>query len=205
MPHGFLDIAITPSVRAAQEQMGVAHLWERAGGSRIFDRFGKSEKHFIATRDSFNMASVSETGWPYVQHRGGPRGFLRLVDDHTLAFADFSGNRQYISVGNFSTEKRACLFMMDYPHRTRLKIYAHVELLGLYDDPTLTEIVTAPDYRGKIERIFRLGLDAFDWNCTQHITPRFNEEEIGAAGEPLRARLSELEAENAQLRARLAD
>lgn len=203
MTYGFLDIAITPSVRAAQAKMGADHVWQDFKGNRKFDRFGENEAAFIAERDSFYMATVSETGWPYVQHRGGPRGFLKLVNDQTLAFADYRGNRQYISTGNLAADGRACLFLMDYPRRARLKIYARVETLALDDDPDLTAFVAMPEYRAKLERVFRLRLEAFDWNCSQHITPRFSEEEVGVAIRPLRDRLAELEAENAALRARL--
>ncbi len=204
MSYGFLDIAITPSVRAAQAKMGAERVWQDFKGHREFDRFTANEAAFIADRDSFYMATVSETGWPYVQHRGGPRGFLTLVDDRTLAFADYRGNRQYISTGNLAADNRACLFLMDYPRQARLKIYAHVETLGLDDDPDLTARVTAPDYKAKLERIFRLRLKAFDWNCQQHITPRFTEGEIGEAMRPLRDRLAQLETENAELRTQLA-
>ena len=204
MSYGFLDIAITPSVRAAQAKMSADQLWQDFKGDRTFDRFRENEAAFIAERDSFYMASVSETGWPYVQHRGGPRGFLKLVDDRTLAFADYRGNRQYISTGNLAADDRACLFLMDYTRPARLKIYARVEILALGDAPDLTALVTVPGYRAKLERIFRLRLEAFDWNCQQHITPRFSEREVSEAIRPLRGRLAELEAENAQLRARLA-
>ncbi|SCW29748.1 pyridoxamine 5'-phosphate oxidase family protein [Ancylobacter rudongensis] len=203
MSYGFLDIAITPSVRAAQEQMGVDHLWVDFRGERASDRFTRSEELFIAARDSFYIASVSETGWPYVQHRGGPAGFLNVIDERTLAFADYSGNRQYISTGNFAANGRACLFLMDYPRRTRLKIYAHAEMLALDAVPELTEKVSPQGYRARPERLFRLRLDAFDWNCPQHITPRFTEAEITEAIRPLRDRLAQLEAENADLRSRL--
>lgn len=203
MSYGFLDIAITPSVRAAQEQMGVDHLWADFRGERASDRFTRSEELFIAARDSFYIASVSETGWPYVQHRGGPPGFLNVIDERTLAFADYSGNRQYISTGNFAANGRACLFLMDYPRRTRLKIYAHAEILALDAVPELTEKVSPQGYRARPERLFRLRLDAFDWNCPQHITPRFTEAEITQAIRPLRDRLAQLEAENAELHARL--
>ena len=203
MSYGFLDIAVTPSVRTVQAAMGVDHLWKDFAGHRASDRFTDNEAAFIADRDSFYMASVSETGWPYVQHRGGPRGFLKLVDDRTLAFADYRGNLQYISAGNLAADSRACLFLMDYPRRARLKIYAHVEILPLDSDPALTELISPHAYRAKPERILRLRLDAFDWNCPQHITPRFTEQEIGEAVRPLRERLSQLEAENAELRARL--
>jgi predicted pyridoxine 5'-phosphate oxidase superfamily flavin-nucleotide-binding protein len=180
MPYRFLDIATTPSVRRAQVQAGADRLWTNFTGHREFDRFTRHEAAFIAQRDSFYMATVSETGWPYVQHRGGPRGFLKVVDDKTLAFADYRGNRQYISTGNLAANQRACLILVDYPRRARLKVYAHVETLALDSDRGLTELVTDPDYEARLERIFRLRLEAFDWNCQQHITPRFTREEMGA-------------------------
>src|SRR5512132_4622841 len=202
MPYGFLDIAVTPSVRAAQAAMGVDQHWQQFKGERTFDKLTPNEAAFIADRNSFYMATVSETGWPYVQHRGGPRGFLKLVDDHTLAFADYRGNRQYISTGNLAADDRASLFLMDYARRARLKIYAHVETLALDDDPDLTALVTVPDCKAKLERIFRLRLETFDWNCQQHITQRFTEQEVTEAVGPLRERLAQLESENAELRAR---
>lgn len=204
MPYKFLDIAVTPSVLAVQTEMGVDHLWQDFKGHREFDRFTEKEAAFIADRDSFYMATVSETGWPYVQHRGGPRGFLKVLDDQTLAFADYRGNRQYISTGNLAADDRASLFLMDYARRARLKVFAHVETLALDADQKLTELITVPDYPAKLERIFRLHLEAFDWNCSQHITPRFTEQQVAEAVRPLRDRLAQLETENAELRARLA-
>ena len=202
MSYGFLDVAITPSVEAAQAEMAADRIWANFKGRREFDRFRKSEIEFIVTRDSFYMASISETGWPYVQHRGGPPGFLKVVDEKTLAFADYRGNRQYISTGNFAANDRACLFLMDYPRRARLKIYAHVEKVALDADTALREFVTDDAYKAKLERIFRLRLEAFDWNCQQHITPRFTELEIAEAIRPLHERLAQLESEIATLRER---
>jgi len=204
MSYGFLDIAVTPSVRAAQQAMGSDDLWRDFQGHRAFDRFTGNEAAFIAERDSFYIATVSETGWPYVQHRGGPRGFLKLVDDRTLAFADYRGNRQYISVGNATADGRACLFLMDYAHRARLKVYARVEVVALDADPALTALVTVPDYKARLERIFVLRLESFDWNCSQHIVPRYTEQQVVEAVGSLRERLSGLEKENAALRAQLA-
>jgi uncharacterized protein len=203
MSYGFLDVAITPSVRAAQAEFGADRIWRNFKGHREFDRFTANEVAFIAERDSFYMASVSETGWPYVQHRGGPPGFLKVVDDKTLAFADYRGNRQYISIGNLAANDRTCLFLMDYPGRARLKIYAHVEKLALDADPALTELVTDVAYKAKLERILRLRLETFDWNCSQHITPRFSEQQVAEAVHPLRERLAQLESENAALRDQL--
>ena len=204
MSHSFLDIAATPSVRAAQAAMGSERIWRDREGGQTHDRLTASEAAFIAERDSFYLASVSETGWPYIQHRGGPRGFLKVVDDKTLAFADYRGNRQYVSVGNLAADDRAALILMDYAGRARLKIYAHVEALPLDADPALAERVAAPDYKARAERILLLHVEAFDWNCPQHITPRFTEAEVRTAAEPLRQRLAALEAENAELKAALA-
>lgn len=201
MSYGFMNIASTPSVRAVQAAMGVDHLWQDFTGHREFDRFTGHEAAFIAERDSFYLATVSETGWPYLQHRGGPRGFLKVIDDQTLAFADYRGNRQYISTGNLAAEARACLFLMDYAGRARLKVYARVEALALDAEPALAELVAMPGYKAKMERIFRVRLASFDWNCPQHITPRFTEAEVAEATRPLRDRLARLEAELGELRA----
>ncbi|WP_458095187.1 pyridoxamine 5'-phosphate oxidase family protein [Roseomonas sp. WA12] len=203
MSYGFLDIAVTPNVRAVQDAMGSARHWQDFGGHREFDRFTPNEAAFIAERDSFYMATVSETGWPYVQHRGGPKGFLKVVDGATLAFADYSGNRQYISTGNLKASDRVALILVDYRARARLKIYAHAEVVPLDADPALAGMVAMPGYKARPERILRLHLEAFDWNCPQHITPRFTEAEIAVAVQPLRERLEVLEAENTTLRERL--
>jgi len=202
MPYHFLDVAITPNVRLAQAEMGADQIW-LGDHHRQSDSFTESELSFIASRDSFYIASVSETGWPYVQHRGGPPGFLKVIDSKTLAFADYRGNRQYISTGNFAANDRACLFLVDYPRRERLKIYMHVEKLTLDVDTALTSLVTNAGYRAKAERIFKLRLEAFDWNCPQHITPRYTEREVEHAVTPLRQRLTQLEEENRTLRTRL--
>jgi hypothetical protein len=204
MPHGFLDIAVTPKVKAAQAANGAAEYWSAFKGHRANDRFTAGEAQFVAARDSFYMATISETGWPYIQHRGGPPGFLKLLDDRTLGFADFRGNRQYISVGNLAAIDRVALILMDYPHRRRLKIYAHAEEKALSDDLALTGKLLLPGYRAKPERALILHLEAFDWNCPQHITPRFTEEEIATMLQPMRRRLDALEAENERLRSSLA-
>jgi predicted pyridoxine 5'-phosphate oxidase superfamily flavin-nucleotide-binding protein len=204
MAYGFLEIAGTPSVKAAQAANGSGRLWTDFKGKRAFDRFTEAEMQFVAARDSFYMATVSESGWPYVQHRGGPPGFLRMLDDTTLAFADFRGNRQYISLGNAAANDRVALILMDYPNRRRLKIYARIESNDLSADPALAEKLVLPGYKAKPERAFLLRLEAFDWNCQQHITPRFSEAELSTALAPVRARLEQLEAENKALREKLA-
>ena len=152
MSYGFLDIAATPSVRAVQAAMGSDRVWQDFKGDRAFDKFTPNEAAFIAQRDSFYMATVSETGWPYVQHRG----FLKVVDEKTLAFADYRGNRPYISVGNLAADDRAALILMDYAGRARLKIYAHVEAVPLDADSALAQLVAEPGYKAKPERILLL-------------------------------------------------
>ncbi len=204
MLYGFLDIAATTGVRAAQDVNGSGDYWAAFKGDRPSDRFTEAEIAFIAGRDSFYMATVSESGWPYVQHRGGPPGFICILDDRTLAIADFRGNRQYISTGNLASDDCAALILMDYPNRRRLKIYAHIEARDLAADPELAAKLTLPGYRAKVERGLVIHLAAFDWNCPQHITPRFSEAELAPALAPLRARLQALESENAALRAELA-
>ena len=204
MAYGFLDIASTPGVRAAQEANGSGEYWANFHGDRAFDRFTPAEAAFIAERDSFYMATVSENGWPYVQHRGGPPGFIRILDDRTLAIPDFRGNRQYISTGNLATDDRASLILMDYPNRRRLKLYAHVEARDLAADPELATELALPGYRAKVERGLIIHLAAFDWNCPQHIIPRFSEAELEPALAPFRARLEALEEENKALRDELA-
>ncbi|MBE9607607.1 pyridoxamine 5'-phosphate oxidase family protein [Acetobacteraceae bacterium H6797] len=205
MPYGFMDIARTPSVRAAQASMGADRQWDNVTSDRRFDRFTESEIAFIESRDSFFMATISETGWPYVQHRGGPAGFLKVLDEKTLAFADYRGNRQYISLGNMAADDRVSLILMDYPRRARMKLFGHIEAVPLEADPALAERVTDPGYKGKAERVMRIRLEAFDWNCPQHIMPRFTEAEIAEGLRPLRERMEALEAENTRLRARLGD
>jgi len=201
MAYKFLELASTPSVRAAQAANGSHEMWRQLDTDRAFDRFTDREAAFIGARDSFYLATVSETGWPYVQHRGGAPGFLKVIDPTTLGFAEFRGNRQYISLGNATANDRVALILMDYPHRTRLKVLARLEVKSLTEDPALAARLATPGYKAKPEHGFLLHLETFDWNCPQHITPRFTAPEIDAAIAPLRARIAALEAENAALRA----
>ena len=198
MAFDFLDTLSTSDVRAAQAANGSLALWEKV--DRSFTRFTEAEAAFIAARDSFYLASVSSSGWPYIQHRGGPHGFLRVVDETTLGFADYRGNRQYITLGNVATDDRVALILVDYPRRARLKILAHLAVHDLTAEPDLAVRLATPGYRGRAERGFTLKLASFDWNCPQHITPRFTTAEVDKATAPLRSRLASLEAENAALR-----
>lgn len=201
MAYRYLDTLATPSVRAVQASMGSERLWSVAGQDRDFDRLTANEAAFIGQRDSFYIATVSESGWPYVQHRGGPPGFLKVLDDRTLAFADYRGNRQYVSVGNLTADDRASLILVDYVNRARLKILAHLAVVPLGSDAALEAVAVDRGYGARPERILKLTLVAFDWNCPQHIAPRFTEAEIAPAIASLRQRIAILEAENARLRA----
>lgn len=190
----FGDIAFTDTVRAVQAEMGSAAAYARAPGpDGAPDRLGPAEAGFIAARDTMFIASVGETGWPYVQHRGGKPGFLRVLDDRTLGFLDLAGNRQYVTVGNLARDGRVSLLLLDFARRRRLKILGHARTVSLADDPALAARLTVPGWRGRAERAVLVTVEAFDWNCPAHITPRFTEDEVEAATEPLRARLAVLE------------
>ncbi len=182
MVHRFSELMFTPAVKARQEIMGSRASYARfaAPDAPGRDRFGEPERAFIAARDSFYMATVTETGWPYVQHRGGPAGFVKVLDELTLGFADYRGNKQYISAGNLSVNDRASLILVDYANRRRLKIAGHVREIDAASDPDLM-LQLQDDYPAQVERGFVLRLEGFDWNCPQHITPRFTEAEFRAA------------------------
>lgn len=197
MAYTYLDIFTTPGVIEAQQENGAREQWEDFSGSREFTRLDGNAKAFIGARDSFYIASNSESGWPYLQHRGGPTGFLKVLDETTLGFADYRGNRQYITTGNSKADDRVALFLMDYPRRKRMKMLAHMSLVSAAERPELTERLQNPGYGAVIERFFLLKLEAYDWNCPQHITPRFTKDMVAAA-------LEELRVENDNLRAQLA-
>jgi len=188
----FLATTITPAVRAAQAHYyGSARPLPPAPG---IDPLTTEETDFLTARDSFYMATVTEDAWPYVQHRGGPPGFLKILGPNQLGFADLSGNRQMISTGNLAVSDRVALFFMDYPRKERLKLLGHVRVLDARDHPGLADQVSpSPALRGSVERLFLIDVIAFDWNCPKHITPRFTEAEVEAAAAPLRQRIAELE------------
>jgi uncharacterized protein len=193
MGHKFAEIAFTPTVKKVQEQSGSRRSYARLeDGEAHYDSLGSREMAFIAERDSFYMATVSETGWPYIQHRGGPAGFVRVIDEKTIGFADFAGNRQYVSVGNLQSDDRVSLFFMDYPNQTRLKLLGRVRLIDA-NEAELLERLRVPDYGARIERGMVITVEGYDWNCPQHITPRFTEAQVLAMVAPLRDRIAELE------------
>jgi len=188
----YLDLMFTDAVCRAQNQY-----YGQAGkiaGAPDRDPLGQAETEFIAARDSFYVGSISESGWPYVQHRGGPAGFLRLLNETTLVFADYKGNRQLLSTGNVSANDRVALFLMDYKNRERLKILGHARIEDARAHPELTAQVTDLKMRSSVERLVFIDVVSFDWNCPKYITPRYSSEEIEELVGPLRARIAELEA-----------
>jgi len=195
----------TPAVKALQERYGSRRQYARLGGSAdSFDRLGPEESDFLGERDSFYIASVGANGWPYVQHRGGPKGFLKVIDDRTLAFADFRGNKQFISAGNLTTDNRVALIFVDYPGQQRLKILGRVEIFEGDQGKEWLKKVSDPGYQATPERVFVIRVEAFDWNCPQHITPRFTEDEIREVLAPLEKQMQELQEENMRLREELS-
>jgi uncharacterized protein len=201
MAHNFGSLVFTPLVKALQEKYGSRRQYARLeAGDPVRDVLGPDEAAFIAERDSFYLATVGSSGWPYIQHRGGPKGFLKVVDDHTIAFADFRGNKQFISTGNLGTDNRIALIMVDYPHQARLKVLGRAEIFEGEAAREWIERLREPDYKAVIERVYVIRVEAFDWNCAQHITPRFTAEQIQDALVPFERRLEELERENEKLR-----
>jgi uncharacterized protein len=190
-------IAFTPAVRQCQ----VAHESGEFYGARAdaalaapgVDRLTVRERSFLASKDGMYVASVSETGWPYVQFRGGPPGFIHVLDEHTIGWADFRGNLQYISAGNLMAGGRVSIIVMDYAHRNRLKLFGHAKVVPVGVDPDLVASLAEGSYDAVVERAIVVSVDAFDWNCPQHITPRFTQEELEQAVTPLRNRIADLE------------
>jgi predicted pyridoxine 5'-phosphate oxidase superfamily flavin-nucleotide-binding protein len=178
MGHKFAEIAFTDSVRELQQELGSRAAYSSMDkGEDSNHVLGQPEANFIAARDSFYMASVSETGWPYLQHRGGPVGFMKILDEQTIGFADFRGNRQYVSLGNLTKDDRVALFFMDYPNQTRLKLLGRVQVVDSQDSSLLKDLEIEA-YRARVERGFTIRVEAFDWNCPQHITPRYTESQV---------------------------
>ena len=194
MAANFLPLTLTPAVEAAQ--LRAYGKTRAAPPSTGPDALAPDEAAFIAQRDSFYLATINENGWPYLQHRGGPRGFLKVLDPRTLGFADLRGNRQLLTTGNLAANPRASLFLMDYPRRERLKILGHARTFSVEDDPALAARIAPPTTpaSGPAERFVVIDVIAFDWNCPQYITPRYTADEVALATQPLRDRIAELEA-----------
>ncbi|MBL8169220.1 MAG: pyridoxamine 5'-phosphate oxidase family protein [Acidobacteria bacterium] len=202
MAKNFAEIAFTESVKAQQTKYGSRRSYARMEQMTRGNEITENEAEFIAERDSFYLATVGESGFPYVQFRGGPKGFLKVLDAQTLAYADFRGNMQYVSVGNLTRNDKAALILMDYARRQRLKIYARIEVIEAKDNPELIAQLQDASYDAQVERAMVLHLEAFDWNCPQHITERFTIEEIQELNAPLYEHVAKLEAEIAQLKAK---
>jgi predicted pyridoxine 5'-phosphate oxidase superfamily flavin-nucleotide-binding protein len=202
MGRRFAELAFTPLVKEQQLKHGSRRQYERVEHSPIDGgELGPYEMEFVRGRDGFYMATVSESGWPYVQYRGGHKGFLQVLDDRTLGFADLRGNKQYISTGNLLHDDRVALFLMDYPTQQRLKILGHAEIHE--DDASARELIEklrSPEEESPVERAVLIHVEAFDWNCQQHITPRYTQEELAEVLEPIGRRIDALEKENARLR-----
>ncbi|MEO6500399.1 MAG: pyridoxamine 5'-phosphate oxidase family protein [Jatrophihabitantaceae bacterium] len=196
-------VAFTEGVQRLQERYGnrAGYARQRARAHAQQDPMTDEVRDFLSQRDSFYLASVGETGWPYVQYRGGPVGFLRVLDEHTVAWADFRGNLQYISTGNVSSDDRVALFAMDYPRRRRLKLFGHARVSYAQDEPDLIARLIPPGYPAVVERAVIVSVDAFDWNCQQHITPRYTVAELEPHLAAFRERIAALEAENTALQA----
>lgn len=195
------DIAFTPAVKQEQKKRGsregYARMEQGSGWRSLID---DDLRAYVAERDSFYLATTSSGGYPYIQHRGGPKGFLKALDERTLAFADFAGNRQYISLGNALENDRANLFLMDYAHRRRVKVWGRIRFVE--DDPDLLASLIMPGYRAKVERAVLFMIEAWDTNCPQHITPRFTEAELAPTLMAYEGRIAELSAEIESLKAR---
>lgn len=203
MPLAYANIAFTPEVRAQQEKMGSARGYDKFLAPENYggDEIGPLEARFIQERDGFFQATVSSTGWPYVQFRGGRPGFLKVLDRSTIGFGDLRGNRQYISTGNLTVNDRISMILVDYPNQRRLKVLGHVSLVDADEDPELIESLRDPNSRYKIERAFIIKVAALDWNCQQHIPQRFTLGELEPVHNELRNQIAALKAENEALRA----
>lgn len=198
----FGELAFTPAVQALQSQFGSRESYARMQARQDTPNgLGPRETAFLAQADSFFLATVSETGWPYVQHRGGPAGFLKVISPAQVAYADFRGNRQFVSAGNAMRNDRVSLIVMDYPNQQRLKLMGHLKFLPIEAaGAAMASVVALPNYRARPEHIALIDVEAFDWNCPQHITPRFTAEDIERAAQPLRDRITQLETDITRLR-----
>ncbi|MBW8297206.1 pyridoxamine 5'-phosphate oxidase family protein [Sphingopyxis sp.] len=206
MARNYRHTLFNDAVKVLQERHGsrAAYLKMDAGADGTPDTLTDKELGYIALRDSFYMASVNADGWPYMQHRGGPAGFLRHIEGNRIGFADYRGNKQYISTANLAGNDRVSLFLMDYPNKDRLKLVGNAHSIELADDPALVTSLMSEGYRAVPERAFLIDVIGWEWNCSQHITPRFTEAEISAAIQPMAAEINQLRAENAALRTQLS-
>ncbi|WPU91199.1 pyridoxamine 5'-phosphate oxidase family protein [Mucilaginibacter sabulilitoris] len=199
----YSKIAFTDAVKSFQERYGSRASYSRMEAHRYSDGFTESETEFIAHQDNFYMATISESGYPYIQFRGGPRGFLKVLDQETLGFVDFGGNKQYISTGNLATNNKVSLFLLDQAAKARLKIFAEASVLSIEDNTELFDKLAPADYKFKPERIILFKVKGYDWNCPQHITARYTLEEIQDEFTAQHEYINKLRTENAALKAQL--
>ncbi|HEY1165576.1 MAG TPA: pyridoxamine 5'-phosphate oxidase family protein [Chitinophaga sp.] len=199
----YSKFAFTDAIKTIQRRLGSRDTYERVENRSYVDGLTPIEKEFISQLDSFYMASFGENGFPYIQHRGGPKGFIKVIDNETLGIVDFSGNRQYISVGNISKNPKVSLILLSYPLQARLKIYAEAEIIEIQDRPDLFNLLSPEDYKFRPERLMLFHIKAYDWNCPQHITPRFTEEEIASMRTSKDQYIQQLEQQLVDLRKKL--
>lgn len=199
----YSSLAFTDAVKKLQERLGSRDSYDRVEKMSYVDGLTDYEREFISHMDSFYMASFGENGYPYIQHRGGPKGFIKVIDDTTLGIVDFTGNRQYISVGNISKNPKVALILVSYPLRARLKIYAEAEIVELQEDHALYNLLKPEDYKFKPERMMIFKIQAYDWNCPQHITPKYSVSEIEELLEPQKQYIKTLEQEVKALKEKL--
>ncbi|OZI08093.1 pyridoxamine 5'-phosphate oxidase [Siphonobacter sp. BAB-5385] len=201
----YAALAFTDGIKAIQERMGSRNAYERMERMTYTEGLTAVERNFIGQLDSFYLASSGANGFPYIQHRGGPKGFIKVLDDQTIGIVDFSGNRQYISVGNIEHNPNVSLMLLSYPLRARLKLYAEAEIVEIRDNPELYALLKSEDYKFKSERLLLFHIQAYDWNCPQHITPRYTLEELEKVNQPKDQYIQQLEREIKVLRAKLGD
>jgi len=195
MAKNFAEIAFTEAVKTLQEKHGSRASYERMEKFNEVDGLTDNERSFIQNQDSFYLATIGVKEFPYIQHRGGPKGFLKVLDSRCLGFIDFIGNKQYVSVGNMATNKNVSLIMIDYPSRTRLKIFAKAEVVELDENSELYNELDLKDYKFRPERMMIFHIEAYDWNCPQHIKPRYTVDQINEAFLPQKEYITKLEAE----------
>jgi len=200
----YSELAFTGAIKDLQEKLGSRLSYQRMEQRSYVDGLTESETDFISQMDSFYISSIGENGYPYIQHRGGPKGFIKVIDDATIGIIDFVGNRQYISTGNISKNAKVSLILLSYPLRARLKIYAEAEIVELGADSKLYELLSPADYKFKPERMMVFHIKAYDWNCPQHITPKYSVEEIQELMKPQKQYIDKLEDQIKQLKEKLS-
>lgn len=200
----YSSLAFTNVIKSIQDKLGSRETYERVEKMSYVDGLTPIEAEFISQLDSFYMATFGENGYPYIQHRGGPKGFIKVIDPQTIGIVDFSGNRQYISVGNITKDPKVSLILVSYPLRARLKMYAEAEIVEIKDRPDLFDQLKPVDYKFKPERLLLFHIKAYDWNCPQHITPKYTQAEIEELIQPQKEYIRQLEEEVKALREKLA-